>query len=91
MNAVMSAENDLRNKPEDISSQKVGYDILSYDPNTNKHGLIEVKGRSKGAETVTVTRNEIITALNKPDDYILAIVSVEKEKLMNLVIDGNPF
>ena len=80
MNAVMSAENDLGNKPEDISSQKVGYDILSYDPNTNKHRFIEVKGRSKGAETVTVTRNEIITALNKPDDYILAIVSVEKGK-----------
>jgi len=36
-----------------------------------------VKGRSDGADTVTVTRNEIITALNKPDDYILAIVSVE--------------
>ena len=80
MNAVISAENDLGNKPEDISSQKVGYDILSYDPNTNKHRFIEVKGRSKGAETVTVTRNEIITALNKPDDYILAIVSVEKGK-----------
>ena len=45
MNAVMSAENDLGNKPEDISSQKVGYDILSYDPNTNKHRFIEVKGR----------------------------------------------
>jgi len=25
-------------------------------------------------ETITVTRNEILTALNKPDDYILAIV-----------------
>ncbi len=27
-----------------------------------------------GAQTITVTRNEILTALNKPDDYILAIV-----------------
>jgi len=77
MNAVMSAEKELGNKPEDISAQKVGYDILSFDPNTKKHRFIEVKGRSDGADTVTVTRNEIITALNKPDDYILAIVSVE--------------
>ena len=77
MNAVMLAENELGNKPEDISAQKVGYDILSFDPNTKKHRFIEVKGRSDGADTVTVTRNEIITALNKPDDYILAIVSVE--------------
>ena len=77
MNAVMSVEKELGNKPEDISAQKVGYDILSFDPNTKKHRFIEVKGRSDGADTVTVTRNEIITALNKPDDYILAIVSVE--------------
>ncbi|MDW7996229.1 MAG: hypothetical protein RMJ46_00935, partial [Bacteroidota bacterium] len=31
-------------------------------------------GRVSGAATVTVTRNEILTSLNKPDDYILAIV-----------------
>ncbi|MEN9870064.1 MAG: hypothetical protein RLZZ171_1052, partial [Cyanobacteriota bacterium] len=30
----------------------------------------------KGAETVTVTKNEIITALNKLESYILAIVEV---------------
>ena len=38
--------------------------------------FIEVKGRAKGAETVTVTRNEILTALNAPDAYVLAIVEV---------------
>lgn len=27
-----------------------------------------------GAETITVTCNEILYSLNKPDDYILAIV-----------------
>jgi Domain of unknown function (DUF3883) len=36
--------------------------------------LIEVKGRISSAETVTVTENEILYSLNKPDDYILAIV-----------------
>ena len=77
MNAVMAAEKALGNRPEDVSAQKVGYDILSLDPDTKKHRFIEVKGRADGANTVTVTRNEIITALNKPDDFILAIVSVE--------------
>ena len=33
-----------------------------------------MKGRVTGASTVTVTRNEILTSLNKPDDYILAVV-----------------
>lgn len=31
----------------------------------------------KGADTVTVTKNEILTALNKPDDFILALVEVD--------------
>jgi SNF2 family DNA or RNA helicase len=39
--------------------------------------FIEVKGRVAGALTVTVTRNEILTALNKPDDFILAVGQVE--------------
>ena len=30
-----------------------------------------------GAPTVTVTVNEILTALNKPDEYILALVEVD--------------
>jgi hypothetical protein len=34
-----------------------------------------VKGRVAEADTVTVTRNEILYSLNKPDDYILAIVA----------------
>jgi hypothetical protein len=31
------------------------------------------EGRVTGAETITVTRNEILYSLNKPDDIILAI------------------
>lgn len=30
-----------------------------------------------GATTVTVTKNEILTALNRPDAYILALVEVD--------------
>jgi len=39
--------------------------------------FIEVKGRAAGADTVTVSKNEILIALNKPDKYILAIVEVD--------------
>ena len=34
----------------------------------------EVKGRVGGAATITVTRNEILYSLNKPEDFILGIV-----------------
>ncbi len=39
--------------------------------------MIEVKGRQKGAATVTVSKNEMLTALNKPEEFILAIVEVD--------------
>lgn len=29
-----------------------------------------------GADTITVTRNEILYSLNKPDDFILAIIEL---------------
>lgn len=75
MRAVMQAERRLGCQPTDVSAQKVGYDIESLDP----HGqlrFIEVKGRIEGATTITVTRNEIVTALNNPERYILAVVEV---------------
>ena len=39
--------------------------------------FIEVKGRIDGADTVMITRQEVITSLHEPDKYILAIVQVE--------------
>jgi hypothetical protein len=42
--------------------------------------FIEVKGRAKGSKTVTVTKNEILTALNKQDDFILALVELDGDR-----------
>ena len=44
---------------------------------TGKLRFIEVKGRVAGALTVTISRNEILTALNKADDFILAVGQVD--------------
>ena len=78
MEAVMDAERALGNQLKDVSAQKVGYDILSLNPDAKKQRFIEIKGRFDGADTITVTRNEIITSLNKLEDYILAIVLVNQ-------------
>ena len=43
--------------------------------------LIEVKGRVRGAKTVTITTNEILTALNQPDDFILAIRLIDGDRV----------
>ena len=77
MQMVMEAEKRLGYEPRDVSADKCGYDIESRIPGTGKLRFIEVKGRVAEAKTITVTRNEILTALNKPDDFILAIGQVE--------------
>lgn len=82
MRAVMELESYLGYIPRDVSSEKCGYDIESAVPLERRLGtsslrFLEVKGRAKGATTVTVTKNEILTALNKPEEFILAIVEVD--------------
>ena len=77
MDCVIAAEKSLGNIPSDVSAQKIGYDIASYDPKTAHLRFIEVKGRIDGADTVMITRQEIITSLHEPDKFILAIVQVE--------------
>jgi hypothetical protein len=70
----MAIERGLGFEPTDREFDRLGYDIESRVPGTGKLRFIEVKGRVSGAPTITVTRNEILYSLNKPDDFILAIV-----------------
>jgi hypothetical protein len=70
----MAVEVGLGFLPTDRELEKLGYDIESAIPGTGKLRFIEVKGRVAGADTITVTKNEILFSLNKPDDFILAIV-----------------
>jgi SNF2 family DNA or RNA helicase len=78
---VMEVERALGFEPTDREVEKLGYDIESRVVRTpdmkGKLRFIEVKGRVSGADTVTVTKNEILYSLNKPDDFILAIVEFQ--------------
>jgi len=69
---IMEVERQLGFDPTDREFEKLGYDIESRVPGTGRLRFIEVKGRVSGA--ITVTRNEILYSLNKPEDYILGIV-----------------
>ena len=71
---VMDVERELGFEPVDREFEQLGYDIESRNPGTGKLRLLEVKGRVSEADDITVTKNEILTALNKPEDFILAIV-----------------
>ncbi len=72
--AVMEVERQLGFEPADREYEKLGYDIESRDVKTGRMRFLEVKGRISGAATITVTKNEILYSLNKPEDFILAIV-----------------
>ena len=75
--AVMEAERGLGREPKEMPHENPGYDIESRDPKDNRLLFIEVKGKATDATTVTVSKTQIFTSLNKPDDFILAIVEIE--------------
>jgi hypothetical protein len=78
---VMAIERDLGFEPLDRETDKLGYDIESRIPGSGRLRFIEVKGRAAGAQTITVTKNEILYSLNKPEDFILAIVELDGDRV----------
>ncbi|MEZ2144786.1 helicase-related protein [Bradyrhizobium sp. DN5] len=88
MNAVQKAEEARGCRVVDVSAAKCGWDLSSYPPAIDgrqpdpRH--IEVKGRVKGASTVTVTRNEMLYAFNQGDKFVLAVALVGEDD----TIDG---
>jgi hypothetical protein len=78
MEMVVAAERALGREPRDRSAERgLGYDLESRDPDIRHLFFVEVKGRLAGADSVTLTRNEILCALNEPERFRLAIVLVE--------------
>lgn len=96
MDAVRRAEEARGCRVVDVSAAKCGWDLTSYPPamygKQQEPRHIEVKGRVKGASTITVTRNEMLYAFNQGDKFVLAIALVGEGE----AVDGphyvrNPF
>ncbi len=76
MDAVIAAERKLGREPIDVSATKgLGHDLESRSPDGSLV-FVEVKGRMKDAEKVTLTTNEIRRANNVPKQFRLAVVLV---------------
>lgn len=86
MKAVMDIEKAMGFSPKDVSSLNLGYDIESVVPADRRNGgsilrCIEVKARVLGHEdNVTISRNEINTGFNIPEQFILALVTVDGDR-----------
>ena len=96
MQAVTEVERSLGHEVWDVSAEKCGWDITAR-PKPNPDGSlksdrhIEVKGRARGQTTITVSRNEILYALNQADKFILAIVIVDGDDYEGPYYIRNPF
>jgi SNF2 family DNA or RNA helicase len=96
MRAVIEAEQALGFEVQDVSAQKCGWDITARPPLNTDSSIrpdrhIEVKGRAKGQSTITVTRNEIMYALNQAEKFLLAIVIVDGDSFEGPYYLRNPF
>jgi len=96
MQAVMQHEQAMGHQVFDVSAEKCGWDITARPP-VNPDGAlpqdrhIEVKGRAKGQDVITVSRNEILYALNQADKFWLAIVIVDGDSHEGPYYVKNPF
>jgi superfamily II DNA or RNA helicase len=95
MEAVRKAEEAMGHQVIDVSAEKCGWDLtaipLAEEGKMAEARHIEVKGRAKGQSTITVTRNEILYALNQADKFLLAIVIVDGEEHEGPHYIRNPF
>lgn len=96
MKTVTDYEQALAHTVKGVSAEKCGWDIAARPPAKpdgslppNKH--IEVKGRAKGQDVITVSRNEMLYALNQADKFWLAIVLVDGDEYEGPYYIKNPF
>ena len=76
--AVLKAERVLGRQPVEQPFNNPGYDVLSH--RTDEPSLrIEVKARIEGADTFSITRTEVLTALNAAPHHRLALVRVSQD------------
>jgi superfamily II DNA or RNA helicase len=94
MQAVFDTEHALGHRTKDVSADKCGWDITAYIDQPQGLALerhIEVKGRAKGQDTITVTSNEIRHGLNQKEKFVLAVVVVDGDQAESVNYVPMPF
>ncbi|RTG97369.1 helicase [Thermus scotoductus] len=88
--AVLLAERRLGHEPKEMPPGWPGYDVESRTLQGTLR-FIEVKGKGPGSEVVTLSRTQILTALNKPTSWFLAVVETDGEKALRVHYIPTPF
>ena len=77
VDAVLAVERQAGHEPVEMPHNNPGYDIESDTP--AGRDFIEVKGRVDGGDTFVLTRQEAVTALNKGQRSVLALVRIHPD------------
>ncbi len=89
VDAVLAVEEKLGHETTEMPHNNPGYDIESLDG--DHLDFIEVKGRVAGGDSIHVTRTEILTALNKHERSVLAMVRVTDDDSTEVRYIRKPF
>ena len=95
MQAVFAKERSMGYETTDVSKENCGWDITSRKKDGSgmiideRH--IEVKGKGMDSPVVTVSKNEIMYGLNQREKFILAIVRVDGDVVMQPRYIHEPF
>jgi superfamily II DNA or RNA helicase len=89
VDAVLAVEERLGHHATEMPHNNPGYDIESL--NGEHLDFIEVKGRVAAADSFQITRTEILTALNKQERSVLALVSVQPDDSTEVRYLRRPF
>jgi superfamily II DNA or RNA helicase len=90
VDAVLETERRLGRVPTEQAHNHPGYDVSSLGPDGHLT-FVEVKGRVAGADTVFVTRTEILCGLNSPERFVLALVEVGPDDATDVRYLRRPF
>jgi hypothetical protein len=91
VDAVLTVEHALGRRPKEMPHNNRGYDVQSRLNDRGELLFIEVKGRVLGAKEFTITKSEILTSLNKPERYVLALVEVRDDNSTEVRYIRKPF
>jgi SNF2 family DNA or RNA helicase len=91
VDAVLAAERSLGRQPKEMPRNNKGYDIQSRLNGLGELLFLEVKGRIRGAKEFTITKNEILTSLNRPEHFVLALVEVGEDESTTVRYLRKPF
>ena len=80
MDAVMECECRVAYGSRDVSALKCGYDIEPRVPGTGRLRFMDVKRRHSDGNTITVTKNEILTDPRQAGRVLLGRCRVDGER-----------